>query len=97
MTIIIVASLTHLTPRFPTLYFRKVSSKWQSLAARMGGTKPKDNIKKAEKISFSLDVSHHIESMKQEIDFLQTVSNYPLLFTPGPVLNNAIRRLDMCL
>lgn len=33
-----------------------------------------------------------VGAMYSEVDFLRVVSKYPLLFSPGPVLNNAIRR-----
>lgn len=48
--------------------------------------------KEADKIRFSLTENEHVKSMVAEIELLRTVSNYPLLFTAGPVLNNAIRR-----
>ena len=56
----------------------------------MGGEK--ENIRKAENLSFSLTKAQHVQCMIAEIEFLKKVSQFPLLFTPGPVLNNAIRR-----
>ena len=48
--------------------------------------------KEAGKIKFSISEDDHVKCMIAEIEFLRTVANYPLLHTPGPVLNNAIRR-----
>ena len=36
-----------------------------------------------------------VGAMLYELDFLKNVSKYPLLFTPGPVLYNAIRRYEI--
>jgi len=56
--------------------------------------KEKENIRVAENIGFSLSTAQHIGCMKAEIEFLKNVSQNPLLYTPGPVLNNAIRRYE---
>lgn len=55
-------------------------------------TMGRKEISKALKIHISLPKKEHVKCMCAEIDFLLVVSRHPSLFTPGPILNNAIRR-----
>lgn len=50
------------------------------------------NIARSHEINFSITEGDFIEAMRKEVDFLSEVNKYPLLFTVGPVLNNAVRR-----
>jgi len=50
------------------------------------------NVEKAHQVPLSLTNDNHVVAMRNELLFLKTISKYPKLFTPGPVLTNAIRR-----